>query len=104
MQPPFQQSAASAHIDDLMRAAQSYRLTAVDGQRATATATRSRGASGPSGPRWTRARGLTNRSTRDQLRLPDPVPDRAAPDRQVDLVPPGYGVNLTVITSPSATT
>ena len=33
MQPPFQQSAASAHIDDLMRAAQSYRLTAVDGQR-----------------------------------------------------------------------
>ena len=33
MQPPFQQSAASAHIDDLMRAAQSYRLTAVDGPR-----------------------------------------------------------------------
>ncbi len=28
MQPPFQQSAASAHIDDLMRAAQSYRLVA----------------------------------------------------------------------------
>ena len=26
MQPPFQQSAASAHIDDLMRAADSYRL------------------------------------------------------------------------------
>jgi hypothetical protein len=26
MQAPFQQSAASAHIDDLMRAAQSYRL------------------------------------------------------------------------------
>jgi hypothetical protein len=26
MQPAFQQSAASAHIDDLMRAAQSYRL------------------------------------------------------------------------------
>jgi hypothetical protein len=26
MQPPFQQSVASAHIDDLMRAAQSYRL------------------------------------------------------------------------------
>ena len=102
MQPPFQQSAASAHIDDLMRAAQSYRLTAVDGRAATAT--RSRGASGPSGPRWTRARGLTSRSTRDQLRLPDPVPDIAAPDRQVDLVPPGYGVNLTVITSPSATT
>ena len=33
MQPPFQQSAASAHIDDLMRAARSYRLTAVDGPR-----------------------------------------------------------------------
>jgi hypothetical protein len=28
MQPPFQQSAASAHIDDLMRAAQSHRLAA----------------------------------------------------------------------------
>ena len=28
MQAPFQQSAASAHIDDLMRAAQSYRLAA----------------------------------------------------------------------------
>lgn len=28
MQPPFQQSAASAHIDDLMRAAQSHRLVA----------------------------------------------------------------------------
>jgi hypothetical protein len=33
MQPPFQQSAASAHIDDLMRAAQYYRLTAVDRPR-----------------------------------------------------------------------
>jgi len=28
MQPSFQQSAASAHIDDMMRAAQSYRLAA----------------------------------------------------------------------------
>jgi hypothetical protein len=28
MQPPFQQSAASAHIDDLRRAAQSHRLAA----------------------------------------------------------------------------
>ena len=101
MQPPFQQSAASAHIDDLMRAAQSYRLAAVDGPRHSNAVARS---FGPSGPRWTRARGLTSRSTRDQLRLPDPVPDIAAPDRQVDLVPPGYGVNLTVITSPSATT
>jgi hypothetical protein len=26
MRPSFQQSAASAHIDDLMRAAQSYRI------------------------------------------------------------------------------
>ncbi|MGZ4181342.1 MAG: hypothetical protein ACXVUL_11775 [Solirubrobacteraceae bacterium] len=33
MQPPFQQSAASAHIDDLMRAAQSYRLAGVDRPR-----------------------------------------------------------------------
>jgi hypothetical protein len=30
MQPPFQQSAASAHIDDMMRAAQSYRLAGID--------------------------------------------------------------------------
>ena len=30
MQPSFQQSAASAHIDDMMRAAQSYRLAGVD--------------------------------------------------------------------------
>ena len=28
MQPSFQQSAASAHIDELMRAAQSYRIAA----------------------------------------------------------------------------
>jgi hypothetical protein len=28
MQSPFQQSAASAHVDDLMRAAQSHRLAA----------------------------------------------------------------------------
>jgi hypothetical protein len=40
MQPPFQQSAASAHIDDLMRAAQSYRLSAVDGPRHTNVAAR----------------------------------------------------------------
>jgi hypothetical protein len=33
MQPPFQQSAASAHIDDMMRAAQSYRLAGVDRPR-----------------------------------------------------------------------
>ena len=30
MQPPFQQSAASAHIDDLMRAAQASRLASAD--------------------------------------------------------------------------
>jgi hypothetical protein len=29
MQPPFQQSAASAHIDDMMRVAQAYRLASV---------------------------------------------------------------------------
>ena len=101
MQPPFQQSAASAHIDDLMRAAQSYRLTAVGGPRHSNAVARSFGAVRSA---LARARGLTSRSTRDQLRLPDPVPDIAAPDRQVDLVPSGYGVNLTVITSPSATT
>ena len=33
MQPQFQQSAASAHIDDMMRAAQSYRLVGVDRPR-----------------------------------------------------------------------
>jgi hypothetical protein len=33
MQPPFQQSAASAHVDDMMRAAQSYRLAGVDRPR-----------------------------------------------------------------------
>jgi hypothetical protein len=33
MQPPFQQSAASAHIDDMMRAAQSYRLAGADRPR-----------------------------------------------------------------------
>jgi hypothetical protein len=33
MQPPFQQSAASAHIDDMMRAAQSYRLAGIDRPR-----------------------------------------------------------------------
>lgn len=44
MQPPFQQSAASAHIDDLMRAAQSYRLTAVDGPRHSNAVARSFGA------------------------------------------------------------
>jgi hypothetical protein len=44
MQPPFQQSAASAHIDDLMRAAQCYRLTAVDGPRQSNAVARSFGA------------------------------------------------------------
>ena len=33
MQPQLQQSAASAHIDDMMRAAQSYRLAVVDRPR-----------------------------------------------------------------------
>ena len=33
MQPQFQQSAASAHIDDMIRAAQSYRLAGVDRPR-----------------------------------------------------------------------
>jgi len=33
MQPQFLQSAASAHIDDMMRAAQSYRLAGADRPR-----------------------------------------------------------------------
>ena len=44
MQPPFQQSAASAHVDDLMRAAQCYRLTAVDAPQHSNPVTRGFGA------------------------------------------------------------